>query len=108
MVIKQCSECSDTYIPVSKIMNGVNTLIDRAFTTFEDFIISEHCQCCSTESINALTKIICLVRMLIFLTNDLNNIKETFDQIDILINNYDVCRKTFYKIKKIIQKIKSQ
>jgi hypothetical protein len=100
-------QCSDTFLPVPKIMNGVISLIDRAFITFEDFIISEHCQCC-IESVNALTKIMCLVRMLIFLIQDLNNIKETFDQIDILINNYEVCRKTFYRIEKLIHKIKSQ
>lgn len=100
-------QCSDTFLPVPKIMNGVITLIERAFITFEDFIISEHCQC-SIESVNALNKMIYLVRMLIFLVQDLNNIKKNFDQIDILINNYEVCRKTFYRIKKLIHKITSQ
>lgn len=88
-------------------MNGIIILIDLAFMTFEDFIISEHCQCC-VESVNALNKIICLVRMLLFLTHDLNNIDQTIDQIHLLIDNYEVCRKTFYRIKKLIHTMKSQ
>lgn len=93
-------------IPVSKIIYAVNILTNRIFETYQNFRNEK--LPLSIKYVKLLNDIIYLVHKLLYLLGDLNNTRGTYNQMEMLIDDYEECRKMYYMIKDRIHQIKTE
>jgi len=83
---------------LSEIEFAVNTLIDLLLGIYVNFQNHGRNRCSLAEYVRIVDKTICLVRMLFCLVDNVNR-SSADEPIDQLIEDYDKCRKMYYKIK---------
>jgi len=91
---------SDT-LPLSEIAFGVNKLFKLLLKTYADFKNKWKHECSLPNFVRVVEMKNCLVRMLCRLVDDVNRADAGAPNGQ-LIDDYDLCRKMYYKIKKYI------
>lgn len=84
-------------IPVSKIIYAINILTEKVLEMYQNFRNKK--RPFSIKYIQILNDTVCLVHMLLYLFQDLNFTNRTYYQTEMLIDDYEDCRKIYYQIK---------